>query len=451
MVDFFPAETLKIHTNAHAVRGRPTPKDVERQFRNGSFHELKSQLKNSKAQKNSNETQMNSNETQMNSNETQMNSNELHEYSENTNTLVSRDLIYNYSEDVRRRNNNPKNMDAILDSFKTVFSTFAPGRSLGLAVILMISFICIILFLFTILNSFLNSLSFVQIAVPSVLMAVFCIVLVVQYFIISTTSLINSSENECNVFEGAEQLSVFIHHDKKLFLVEEHRSRYAKSLSCQYVGYKPRGVARDREPSRVPVKQLTRLLHKSRNVRKMVRKYIVKNVPRSSRIHCFVNKCNFIHEEVTCYHEIYHSKCKASTIYGSSSKMSRKLRCRKALYKKKNLRTRKAYLNHNYYQPLLTNPSLQRNNAYSPSHVYKSLNHRISHCKFTLSRDVEKNPGPSTVIDPNKTICAPYSQGNISLFGSNAGRQCVAMSLCGLLYNHRSPITSSGPGCTKVG
>ena len=72
-----------------------------------------------------------------------------------------------------------------------------------------------------------------------------------------------------------------------------------------------------------------------------------------------------------------------------------------------------------------------------------TLNHRISHCKFTLSRDVEKNPGPSTVIDPNKTICAPYSQGNISLFGSNDGRQCVAMSLCGLLYNYKKQITSS--------
>ena len=75
-------------------------------------------------------------------------------------------------------------------------------------------------------------------------------------------------------------------------------------------------------------------------------------------------------------------------------------------------------------------------------HMFMRLS--ISHCiKFTLSRDVEKNPGPSTVIDPNKTVCAPYSHGNISLFGSNAGRQCVAMSQCGLLYNYRNPITSS--------
>ena len=180
MVDFFPAETLKIHTNAHAVRGRPTPKDVERQFRNGSFHELKSR-------NNSNSS----------------------------------------DEERDRKNNTRNNMDAIFDAFKTTFySTFAQRRSLGLAVISRISFICIILFLFTILNSFLNSLSFVQIAVPSVLMTVFCIVLVVRYFTISTTiNLINSSENDCNVFEGGEQLSVFIHHNKESCLVQEYRSR----------------------------------------------------------------------------------------------------------------------------------------------------------------------------------------------------------------------------------
>ena len=37
--------------------------------------------------------------------------------------------------------------------------------------------------------------------------------------------------------------------------------------------------------------------------------------------------------------------------------------------------------------------------------------HPIIHSKFTLSRDVEENPGPRTVIDSNKTISAPYSQG----------------------------------------
>ena len=33
------------------------------------------------------------------------------------------------------------------------------------------------------------------------------------------------------------------------------------------------------------------------------------------------------------------------------------------------------------------------------------------------------------LIDPNKTIKAPYSQCNVAVFGSNAGQECVPMSL----------------------
>ena len=60
-----------------------------------------------------------------------------------------------------------------------------------------------------------------------------------------------------------------------------------------------------------------------------------------------------------------------------------------------------------------------------------------------LANDVETNPGPG-IVDPTKTIAAPYSQGNIEIFGAtNAGTQCVAMSLSALVYSFRNPITSS--------
>jgi hypothetical protein len=68
--------------------------------------------------------------------------------------------------------------------------------------------------------------------------------------------------------------------------------------------------------------------------------------------------------------------------------------------------------------------------------AYESLNHRINCCKFNLCNDIEKNPGP-TFIDPKKTLCAPYSQDFIDVFGVNAGKQCVGMSLCALLYKYR--------------
>ena len=52
--------------------------------------------------------------------------------------------------------------------------------------------------------------------------------------------------------------------------------------------------------------------------------------------------------------------------------------------------------------------------------------------------DVEENPGPTIfdIIDPTTTVCADYSQGNELLFGENAGKQCVAMSLSAIIYHH---------------
>ena len=41
-----------------------------------------------------------------------------------------------------------------------------------------------------------------------------------------------------------------------------------------------------------------------------------------------------------------------------------------------------------------------------------------------------------------KTIHAPYCQGNVVVFGENAGQQCVAMSLCALIYSKIRRITS---------
>ena len=58
------------------------------------------------------------------------------------------------------------------------------------------------------------------------------------------------------------------------------------------------------------------------------------------------------------------------------------------------------------------------------------------------ANDVEENPGPTIfdVIDPTRTICADYSQGNEALFGENAGKQCVAMSLTAIIYHHIEDI-----------
>ena len=74
--------------------------------------------------------------------------------------------------------------------------------------------------------------------------------------------------------------------------------------------------------------------------------------------------------------------------------------------------------------------------------AYKSLIHRVNFGQFKLSTDIEKNPGPSVCVDATKTIHAPYCQGNVVVFGENAGQQCVAMSLCALIYSKIRRITS---------
>ena len=55
--------------------------------------------------------------------------------------------------------------------------------------------------------------------------------------------------------------------------------------------------------------------------------------------------------------------------------------------------------------------------------------------KFKLCTDIGKNPGPSVYVDATKTINAPYCQGNVTEFGKNGGKRCVAMSLCALIYS----------------
>ena len=52
------------------------------------------------------------------------------------------------------------------------------------------------------------------------------------------------------------------------------------------------------------------------------------------------------------------------------------------------------------------------------------------------------NPGPSVYVDAAKTVNASYCQGNVTVFGENAGQQCVAGSLCALIYSKVTKITS---------
>ena len=53
------------------------------------------------------------------------------------------------------------------------------------------------------------------------------------------------------------------------------------------------------------------------------------------------------------------------------------------------------------------------------------------------ANDVEENPGSTIfdIIDPTTFVSADSSQGNEPIFGVNAGKQCVAMSLTVIIYH----------------
>ena len=45
-------------------------------------------------------------------------------------------------------------------------------------------------------------------------------------------------------------------------------------------------------------------------------------------------------------------------------------------------------------------------------------------------------------IDSTLTVKVPYSEDDITVFGANAGQQCIAMSLCALIYNNIKGINT---------
>ena len=139
-----------------------------------------------------------------------------------------------------------------------------------------------------------NPLSFVYNVI--VLSIVYAIVLWANFYdklLMSSAKAAVKSVAECNVFEKAAQLSVIVYDNKlknsndEAFSVNtvcNCRSRYDKFF------YFNRPRIRDHEPSRIPKKRITRILKKSRKVRRLLRTYIRKSIPKSTRMHLFTNK-----------------------------------------------------------------------------------------------------------------------------------------------------------------
>ena len=121
--------------------------------------------------------------------------------------------------------------------------------------------------------------------------------LYVKLLMSSTKAAVNSFD-ECNVFEKAAMLSVIVY-DNKLYNSNDEAFSINTVCNCRsrydnFVYFnRPRthGIrVRVRKPSRIPKKRSTRILKKSRKVRRLFRSYIRKIIPKSSRMHLFTNK-----------------------------------------------------------------------------------------------------------------------------------------------------------------
>jgi hypothetical protein len=284
-----PAKTLKLHTNAHAVRDRPTLKDGdERIFRNGLFCGLSSNTSNYSKMSNKVKPDLtrfsldhvdhskiftnSKTDTDKTNNSTEMKSSEDMEQSRVPCEHTKVELTVKTS--------------AILPKNNLQYYVSHEDRNIANLFLLLTSFLLII----SLLSGNILAISFSMFIVIAILFV--CVRLQ------QSINVLTSLENDCNLFEKAVPLSADVIIINKNYMSKHEclRSRYVQFLVSDSVINKPKAIQRDREPSRIPIKQLTRVMNKSRNVRKVIRTYqtyIAKNVPMSSRIHCYVNKCDF--------------------------------------------------------------------------------------------------------------------------------------------------------------
>ena len=182
---------------------------------------------------------------------------------------------------------------------------------------------------------------------------------------------------------------------------------------------------RGRARSRLPMKKLKSLLKKTRKARLFVWKEILKIH------HCRLKFIATLLKNRNClYLHRYRGKCKSVRfLLGASPKLVRKQGKVYLLSKHK----RRGYLGVVRYENRVLSKSLSLCTCNYPFYsAYKSLIHRVNFGQFKLSTDIEKNP---CGVDATKTIHAVYCQGNVVVFGENAEQQCVAMSLCALIYS----------------
>ena len=251
-------------TTAHANRGRPTLKDDER-FRNGLVRDLKINA-NINAKMNAKLTKLNL-ITMLYKNCLNMSVNCSNPVNRSTKNMlvvevnlqgtgtIKHPVVILLTEEARYMN--------------TVWK-YIKLKCIEVTVLLVIFFFACIIY--RDVNVMQNKLDVIQQFIISSSVYLFCIVHAQSNVLPDKT-------------ESMLSVQVIADIDSETLTAQECRSRYAKFYILSETRDNCHVGRRDREPSRILAKKLSRLLNKNRKLRKLVRNHIKLNVPRSSRIH----------------------------------------------------------------------------------------------------------------------------------------------------------------------
>jgi len=300
------SSTLNPLTNAHTVRSRPTPKDVER-FRNGSVCELIERVTHFTSGFIERVTHFTSGFiVNFIVNYKLTLSIELFNYSNHANVLPIHEDLTDESvhvDDVNKGSEECRNVLSVYkdkpcrDSNKT--ATF---QGITLFILLFLIFIAII-------TCKLN-----------ICFAGFYIVLCGIYLLIACRSMdvhvemyISSFFNDCDILDKTNNLTVHVYNDAvvTINISKNTRSRYSQYIYYNYSRvYKASARhKRDREPSRLPARALKRLATKSKKLRRFVYANIRSRVPKSSKLYYHITSTIGGHSFT-----MIKKKCKSSAI-----------------------------------------------------------------------------------------------------------------------------------------
>ena len=171
------------------------------------------------------------------------------------------------------------------------------------------------------------------------------------------------------------------------------------SLTVRSIIEQPKGKQyRNREPSRVQVKKIMQKLQK-RKVRKHLKVLLKKSVPKLSTIYKLVTSykaalVRFLHRSNRFFTSLKHRFTQRSVVYNFCPKVNKSFHRISSVPKHRSFTKNGGTETEKWKVRAKPSKTTVTSQIDSAKIVYKSLMHRMTHCKFNICRDIEKKPGP---------------------------------------------------------